>query len=89
MANFVETVKFGRGSLTSVNPDDVTTMRPPSLRAENDGLMLHNKALVERNKELNNQLDDVWNMYRNHYGECPSLRDNIVATIFRFILRHT
>jgi hypothetical protein len=45
--------------------------------------------LAKRNKELNKDLDNVWQMYRKHYGECASLRDNIVATICRFILRHT
>ena len=45
--------------------------------------------LARRNKELNKDLDTVWDYYHNHYDECPTSRDNIVAKICRFILRHT
>ena len=45
--------------------------------------------LARRNKELNKDLDTVWDYYHTHYDECPTSRDNIVAKICRFILRHT
>ena len=80
-----ETVKFEQGSLTSVT----ACTNHPKLQAEVDGLRLAIKHIAERNKELNNDLERVWDYYHNHYDECPASRDNIVAKICRFILRHT
>jgi len=45
--------------------------------------------LAKRNKELNDDVDALYNTMAVHYDECASSRDNIVAKICRFILRHT
>ena len=61
----------------------------PKLQADVDSLRLANIHLAERNKELNNDIERAWDYYHNHYDECPTSRDNLVATLCRFILRHT
>ena len=61
----------------------------PELQAEVDGLRLAIKHIAERNKELNNDLERVWDYYHNHYDECPASRDYIGAKICRFSFRPT
>ena len=77
------------------HPDNVDTVRVTTkdqlreVRAEVEGLRLANIGLSTRNRELNNDIERAWDYYHTHYDECPASRDNWVASLCRFILRHT
>ena len=77
------------------HPDNVDTVRVTTkdqlreVRAEVEGLRLANIGLSKRNRELNKNIKDILKHWHKHTGQCPVQRDNWVATLCRFILRHT
>ena len=84
------TKKFGAKYDDGMHLTSVTaTSTDTNVRAEIEGLRLANIGLARRNRELNKNIKDILKHWHKHTGQCPVQRDNWVATICRFILRHT
>ena len=78
------------------HPNNVDTVRVTvkdqlrEVRAEVEGLRLANIGLSKRNRELNKDMKDVLRHWHDHTKSgCPVYRSSWVATLCRFILRHT